>query len=104
MSNHSAALSASTEGAKGRKPSRNLIFMFRVSRIFGSRGSARMLRPPSARGPNSMRPWNQPITLPSARSRAVGGQELLRAAAAGAGFACASRYCAISSSSYSGPR
>ena len=39
-----AHFSASTEGAKGRKPSRNLIFMLRVSRIFGSRGSARMQR------------------------------------------------------------
>ena len=44
ISNHSEALSASTEGANGRKPSRNLIFMLSVSRILGSRGSARMLR------------------------------------------------------------
>ncbi len=30
------------------------------------RGSQTMERLPSARGPHSMRPWNQPITLPSA--------------------------------------
>jgi hypothetical protein len=35
------------------------------------RGSPRMLRAPSARGPNSIRPWNQPTTLsaPSAPRR-----------------------------------
>jgi len=32
----------------------------------GTRGSARMLRCPRARGPNSMRPWNQPTTWPRA--------------------------------------
>ena len=30
------------------------------------RGSATIERLPSARGPNSMRPWNQPTTSPSA--------------------------------------
>ena len=37
----------------------------------GSRGSPRMLRAPSARGPNSIRPWNQPITFRSDRSCAT---------------------------------
>ena len=36
--------------------SRNLIFRFIADCIFGERGVAEMLRPPSARGPNSMRP------------------------------------------------
>ena len=31
--------------------------------MVGERGSARMERAPSARGPNSMRPWNQPTAL-----------------------------------------
>ena len=39
--------------------------------MLGERASPRIDRAPSARGPNSMRPWNQPIALPSARARAV---------------------------------
>ena len=39
--------------------------------ISGRRGSPRMLRAPSARGPNSIRPWNQPITFPSASRSAT---------------------------------
>ena len=35
------------------------------------RGSPRIERLPSARGPHSMRPWNQPTTLPSAIAAAV---------------------------------
>ena len=35
------------------------------------RGSHRIERLPSARGPHSMRPWNQPTTLPSAMAAAV---------------------------------
>ena len=62
---------ARTAGAKGRKLSRNLIFRFIVACIAGDRGSPRMLRAPSARGPNSIRPWNQPTILPSARSPAT---------------------------------
>src|SRR2546427_13089926 len=30
-----------------------------------------MLRPPSARGPNSMRPWNQPMIFPAASCSAT---------------------------------
>ena len=60
--------SRSTLGANGRKLSRNLIFRFITDCIFGTRGSPRMLRAPSARGPNSMRPWNQPTTFSSASS------------------------------------
>ena len=47
---------SSTDGANGRKLSRNLIFRLTRSRFSARRGSARMLRLPSARGPNSMRP------------------------------------------------
>ncbi len=36
------------------------------------RGSARMLRLPSARAPHSMRPWNQPTMSPAARRRGRG--------------------------------
>ena len=50
-------------GANGRKHSRYLIFRFITDCIFGERASPRMLRPPSARGPNSIRPWNQPDDL-----------------------------------------
>ncbi len=35
------------------------------------RGSARIERLPSARGPTSLRPWNQPMILPSAIAAAV---------------------------------
>ena len=34
--------------------------------MVGERASPRIERAPSARGPNSMRPWNQPTALPSA--------------------------------------
>ena len=50
------AASTSVEGAKGRNASRCLILALRVSFIDGSVGLARMLRAPSARGPNSIRP------------------------------------------------
>ena len=39
--------------------------------IAGSRGSPRIERLPSARGPNSMRPWNQPTAFPFASAEAV---------------------------------
>jgi hypothetical protein len=42
-----------------------------MSFISALRGSARMLRLPSARGPNSEPPWNQPMMLPSASIFAV---------------------------------
>ncbi len=62
-----ATRSRSTLGANGRKPSRNLILMFICACICGLRGSPRMLREPSARGPNSIRPSNQPTIFSSAR-------------------------------------
>ena len=37
----------------------------------GARGSPRMEREPSARGPNSMRPWNQPTAFWATRASAV---------------------------------
>src|SRR5438270_467766 len=43
----------------------------RMSFMSWRRGSARIERLPRARGPNSMRPWNQPTILPSARAVAV---------------------------------
>ena len=41
------------------------------SRIAGCRGSARSERFPRARGPNSMRPWNQATIRPSANNDAA---------------------------------
>ena len=35
------------------------------------RGSPRIDRLPSARGPHSIRPWNQPMTRPAAMAAAV---------------------------------
>ncbi len=70
-SNHSATASSSTEGAKGRNDSRRLILALRISFMSARRGSQRIERLPSARGPHSMRPWNQPTTLPSAIAAAV---------------------------------
>ena len=58
------AVSYNTAGAKGRKLSRNLILRFSFSCISECRGSPRIERFPRARGPNSIRPWNQPITHP----------------------------------------
>ena len=55
--------SRSTAGANGRNDSRNLIFRFITDCIFGERASPMIERPPSARGPNSMRPWTRPIDL-----------------------------------------
>ena len=57
---------AARDGANGRNPSRNLILRFICACIRGLRGSPRMLRAPSARGPNSMRPSNQPTIFSSA--------------------------------------
>ena len=68
--NQSAASSSSTTGATGRKSSRSLISLSRAC-MSGSIGDARIDRAPSARGPNSMRPWNQPMTLSAASSSAV---------------------------------
>ncbi len=66
ISKYSSARSCSTDGANGRNDSRNLILRFITDCICGLRASPMMLRDPSARGPNSIRPWNQPITFSSA--------------------------------------
>ena len=71
MPNQSPTSARGTLGAKGRKASRSFTLALSVSRMAGSRASARMERAPSARGPNSMRPWNQPTTCPSASASAV---------------------------------
>ena len=62
---------AAPTGANGRNPSRNLILMFICACIRGLRGSPRMLRAPRARGPNSIRPSNQPTIFSSARAGAT---------------------------------
>ena len=49
--------------------------MFICACIRGLRGSPRMLRAPSARGPNSIRPLNQPTIFSSASSRATVSQQ-----------------------------
>ena len=67
---------ARMEGAKGRNGSRNFTSWFTRSFIAGSRGSARMLRFPRARSPNSMPPWNQPTIFPPAMRRAASSSGL----------------------------
>ena len=57
--------------------SRYLTLRLSVFCIVGERGSPRIERLPSARGPNSMRPWNQPTALPSASARAVRVDQLV---------------------------
>ena len=47
-----------------------------MSFMSARRGSPRIERLPSARGPHSSRPWNQPITLPSAIACAVRRQSV----------------------------
>src|SRR5215510_13542902 len=61
---------------KRAKSRLNLTRLFSLSFMSARRGSARMLRLPSARGPNSERPWNQPNTLPSESSFADSRQML----------------------------
>ena len=68
--NQFAASSSSTTGATGRKSSRSLISLS-LACISAWIGEARIDRAPRARGPNSIRPWNQPITLSCARISAV---------------------------------
>src|SRR6267142_5508866 len=63
-SRYSDAASFLNEGAKGRHHSRNFTALFTLMFISGSRGSARIERLPSARGPNSIRPWYQPRIFP----------------------------------------
>ena len=70
-SNQSATSSRSTAGANGRKLSRYLTLRLRFFCIAGERGSPRIERAPSERGPNSMRPWNQPTACCPASACAV---------------------------------
>src|SRR5204863_7811593 len=51
VSSHSATCSRRMEGAKGRKDSRRLILALRMSFMSARRGSPRIERLPSARGP-----------------------------------------------------
>jgi len=48
-----------------RNHSRCLMKSFRFSRTYSAHGEARTLRLPKARGPNSVAPWYQPMTLPA---------------------------------------
>ncbi len=77
--NQSAAFSARTTGATGRKSSRSLISLRRAC-ISASMGEARIDRAPSALGPNSMRPWNQPRIRPAASSVAASSRDVVQAA------------------------
>src|SRR6266849_4126923 len=70
-SNQFGASSASTEGAKGRNGSRCFTSALMVSFMWSGRGSARIDRFPSAQGPASALPWNQPVMLPAASRRAA---------------------------------
>ena len=70
-SNHEATCSRSTAGANGRNDSRNLIFRFIIDCMRGERASPMIERAPSARGPNSMRPWNSATTFSAASSAAI---------------------------------
>src|SRR4026208_1264236 len=57
---YSSSASSRIDGANGRNRSRNLIRVLMMSRMSARRGSARMLRVPSARAPPSHRPSNHP--------------------------------------------
>mmetsp|Transcript_28486 Transcript_28486/g.71474 ORF Transcript_28486/g.71474 Transcript_28486/m.71474 type:complete len:214 (+) Transcript_28486:708-1349(+) len=70
-SKYSAARSLTTTGASGRNISRFLISALIRSTTAALRGLARIDRLPSARGPNSDRPQNHPMTRPSLRSCAA---------------------------------
>ena len=66
-SNHLPACPCKTAGREWSKTFHEiLIFKFIVACMAAERGSPRILRAPSALGPNSIRPWNQPTTFPSA--------------------------------------
>ena len=58
---------ARIDGANGRHGSRNLTFVVDVVLHRAVVGLARTLRAPRARGPTSMRPWNQPTILSCAK-------------------------------------
>ena len=63
---------AQHRGREGPEASRYFTLRLSVFCMVGERGSPRIERAPSARGPNSMRPWNQPTALPvGQRVRAV---------------------------------
>ena len=62
-------------GSKGAERLAELDLGLMMSRMSARRGSARMLRLPSARAPHSMRPWNQPTISPSAIRAAVQSAE-----------------------------
>lgn len=74
MSKYSCTWSRRIEGANGRNDSLNLIFKFMVFCISVERGSPRMERAPSARGPNSIRPAMCPTTFSVAISSATRSQ------------------------------
>ena len=56
---------SSIDGQNGLQRSRNLICSLIRSATPVALGQPMIERPPSARGPNSMRPWNQATGLPS---------------------------------------
>ncbi|MNN41216.1 hypothetical protein D3C81_1553210 [compost metagenome] len=56
---------SSIDGQKGLQRSRNLICSLIRSATCGTLGQPMIERPPRARGPNSIRPWNQATGLPS---------------------------------------
>ncbi|MNN43929.1 hypothetical protein D3C81_1581950 [compost metagenome] len=62
---------SSIDGQKGLQRSRNLIWWLMRSATPGMLGQPMIERPPSARGPNSMRPWNQATGLPSTMILAI---------------------------------
>ena len=67
----SPPLRAALKGRTAWKLSRYLTLRLRFFCMDGLRGSPRIERLPSARGPNSIRPWNQPMASPSASALAV---------------------------------
>ena len=71
ISNQSATSSRRTDGAKGRNNARYFPLRLKSDCMVGERASPRIERAPGARGPNSMRPWHQPIARPAARSPAL---------------------------------
>ena len=74
-----------------------------MSFILGLRASARMLRLPSERGPYSMRPWNQPMILPSAIDRATNSSRAGSSMRVNGALRARSA-ASTSALSYSGPR
>jgi hypothetical protein len=67
----SPPLRAALKGRTAWKLSRYLTLRSRFFCMDGLRGSPRIERLPSARGPNSIRPWSQPMASPSANALAV---------------------------------